>query len=469
MALLHRLRANQRRRQTTPNPQAPAQDLDTSVHWQFGAGDPPPADVVIEHQVKSRPRPDTPLLTPFQGVEGARRAITVRQGLKEALDAWWGEGQLPAPGLLRDSLLLLEAGHRLDEAQRSLILRGTVAQQRGMVTALRYQTDPIRTAGILAEAMLAPTPPLSAATVQQLRRRDPAGPHWYPHLLQRLSAEGLAPLEPRRSLARAGLWELRTGQPMTLSARSRPRRLNQTRLLLATAVLFLSAAFLLFWDQQGRQILPQGIVIVSPGIYVISEPTAAMAEETGIRRLQLQRYAIQSTEVTNQAYGRCVADGICSEPTIGVTDRLDPGKESHPVIGVTWYQADRYCRSIGMRLPLEEEWEVAASVAPASGVTYIFPWGNRYEPGLANGVSGSGQTRPVNSIGPAGASPMGLADMAGNVAEWTATFDEAKDLFVVKGGSYRDAAPLLRAAGWQLIDGTQAEPWLGFRCAVTVE
>lgn len=48
-------------------------------------------------------------------------------------------------GAARDSLLLLEAGHQLDEAQRSLLLRSTLAYRRGLLTALRYQTDPERT------------------------------------------------------------------------------------------------------------------------------------------------------------------------------------------------------------------------------------------------------------------------------------------------------------------------------------
>ena len=74
---------------------------------------------------------------------------------------------------------VLEAGHTLDEPQRSLLLRAALAEHRGMLTALAHQTDPERTAVILAEALLA-TPhetgpvPLTLAELTQLRQEDPS-------------------------------------------------------------------------------------------------------------------------------------------------------------------------------------------------------------------------------------------------------------------------------------------------------
>lgn len=95
----------------------------------------------------------------------------------------------------------------------------------------------------------------------------------------------------------------------------------------------------------------------------------------------------------------------------------------HPVTGVAWDEAVAYCAWLSdqlgaqVRLPSEDEWERAARGADARE----YPWGNTYRPGLANLHDiDSGGTLPVGSF-PAGASPFGVLDLAGNCDEWTAS------------------------------------------------
>jgi formylglycine-generating enzyme required for sulfatase activity len=87
-----------------------------------------------------------------------------------------------------------------------------------------------------------------------------------------------------------------------------------------------------------------------------------------------------------------------------------------PIVNVSWFGADAYCRALGRRLPTEAEWELAARGTQG----FIYPWGNTWDPNNAktnrprDAAVGS---LPVGSY-PSGASPFGVLDMAGNVGEW---------------------------------------------------
>jgi formylglycine-generating enzyme required for sulfatase activity len=136
-----------------------------------------------------------------------------------------------------------------------------------------------------------------------------------------------------------------------------------------------------------------------------------------LRKVYLDDYWIDSTEVSNTMYARCVGDGVCDLPAkvksldsfIAQTELLD-----HPVIYVTWFDAIVYCRWAGRRLPTEAEWEKAARGVDGR----VYPWGFwEPDPNLLNYGNLIGTTVPVNRF-PFGASPYGALNMAGNVREW---------------------------------------------------
>ena len=97
----------------------------------------------------------------------------------------------------------------------------------------------------------------------------------------------------------------------------------------------------------------------------------------------------------------------------GTTFGAVPGYEQHPMTNVTWFGARGYCEANGWRLPTEVEWEKAARGTDGRR----FPWGDKFSRDAANNDK---NLLPVGSK-PLGASPYDVVDMAGNVAEWTAS------------------------------------------------
>ena len=166
----------------------------------------------------------------------------------------------------------------------------------------------------------------------------------------------------------------------------------------------------------------------------------------------------------------------CPEgPHSDIAERPD-----HPVVHVSWNDAQTYCAWRGVRLPTEAEWEFAAR----GGSTSTFWWGDDLEPGgehrmnvfqgdfpAANSVAdGWLGTCPVNAFAP---NQYGLYNTTGNVWEWTgSTWDGANpgEQLVLKGGSYLCHASYCRRyrpAARMASTPESSTGNIGFRCAVS--
>jgi iron(II)-dependent oxidoreductase len=157
--------------------------------------------------------------------------------------------------------------------------------------------------------------------------------------------------------------------------------------------------------------------------------------------------------------------------------RADRGFERHPANEMSWYGARDYCAALGKRLPTEAEREYAARGTFAR----TYPWGEA-PPDRTRARYGAGwiATVPAGSF-PAGATPEGVLDLAGNINEWTASImrpypyraddgREQPDILadrVVRGGAADTGPDTLRASwrGASVSRGARAGHHnIGFRC-----
>jgi serine/threonine-protein kinase len=159
------------------------------------------------------------------------------------------------------------------------------------------------------------------------------------------------------------------------------------------------------------------------------------SDELPVHTVYVDGFWIDQTEITNEQFAAFLNEkgnqeeggarwlNINSEDCLieQVGGKYQPksGYVKHPVIGVTWYGAARYCEWAGARLPTEAEWEYAARGPEGR----VFPWGNEFDCKLCNswaeGCDGYARTSPVGAF-PGGASWCGALDMLGNVWDWVA-------------------------------------------------
>jgi formylglycine-generating enzyme required for sulfatase activity len=148
----------------------------------------------------------------------------------------------------------------------------------------------------------------------------------------------------------------------------------------------------------------------------IDESSISLSEQPA-HSIYLDGYFIDRFPVTNADYARFLEDNPgYQKPTNWETFAPPASLADHPVTEISWNDACAYAQWAGKRLPTEAEWEKAARGIQDRS----FPWGSFLDLQLCNVEEGGyGQTTSVGKFSPEGDSPYGVADMCGNVWEWT--------------------------------------------------
>lgn len=262
----------------------------------------------------------------------------------------------------------------------------------------------------------------------------------------------------------------------------------------------------------GQRLTAEVIVPAGPFTMGTSTEPWALDNERPAHDLHVDAFAIDTVPVTNGAYERFVAAGGYDDPRwwseagwayrqdagivaprfwardgdhwvrtrFGVTEAV-PADE--PVVHVSYHEAEAYAAWAGRRLPTEAEWEKAARFDPATGRSRRYPWGDD-DPAPEHANLGQRHLRPA-PVGayPAGASPLGVHQLIGDVWEWTSSdfhpypgfvafpYREYSEVFfgpeykVLRGGSFGTDQVACRGTFRNWDYPVRRQIFAGFRCA----
>ncbi|GIE89256.1 ergothioneine biosynthesis protein EgtB [Actinoplanes regularis] len=257
----------------------------------------------------------------------------------------------------------------------------------------------------------------------------------------------------------------------------------------------------------------RGEVLVPGGPFTMGTDTDpwALDNERPAHAVDLPAFLIDAVPVTNAAYASFIDAGGYDDPRwwssrgwayrheAGLTaplhwirdggdwlyrrfGRVSPVRGDEPVVHVCFFEAEAYAKWAGKRLPTEAEWEKAARWDPETGRSRRYPWGDD-PPGPEHANLGQRHLAPA-PVGayPAGASPLGVHQLIGDVWEWTSTvfhgypgfkvfpYAEYSEVFfggdyrVLRGGSFGTDAAACRGTFRNWDHPIRRQIFSGFRC-----
>lgn len=257
------------------------------------------------------------------------------------------------------------------------------------------------------------------------------------------------------------------------------RRQHARRIALWTLAVLVPVALTLYWAAHRSAANSKDgapVVLIDGGVFTMGDD-----EFSPLREVYVSAFHMDQFEVTTARYAKFMSEtGSLASPEDW--DRVDHREQDQlPVVGVSWHDADAYCRWAGKRLPTEAEWEKAAR----NGDARIYPWGNDEPSAEVAAYARSAEHAYQGGVTPVGShqrgrSRDGVYDLAGNASEWVSDWysesfrsDDVRDPAgpadgpgkVIRGSGWHDPAERLQSARrYHASVDTRADD-LGFRCA----
>lgn len=224
--------------------------------------------------------------------------------------------------------------------------------------------------------------------------------------------------------------------------------------------------------------------LIQAGTFIMGSNDGPV-DENPLHKIELDAFYIDKYEITTNLYATFMRETARNEPAY-----WDPvtlvHQDDRPVVGVTWDDADTYCRHHGKRLPTEAEWEKAARGTDGR----MYPWGNaKINTDRANYGKPFSNSVYADSLSPvadhqSGQSPYQVLNLAGNVMEWVADWyddtyyatspaknpkgpPEGTDK-VIRGGSWTDGPMNLQSTRRHPFHPESRSDNLGFRCVKAI-
>jgi formylglycine-generating enzyme required for sulfatase activity len=302
-----------------------------------------------------------------------------------------------------------------------------------------------------------------------------------PVLLERVEAQDLpAYLKSVTFLESAG--SIAAEVASTVERIARERRRKRARVIAPVVAIGLMAVAAATWYfarggdssvRVGKDGAPS--VLVPAGNFTMGDD-----ESSPMRQLFVDAFYMDRFEITTERYAKFL-ESTSSDQRPDFWDSVPPeGGAQLPVIGVSWNEANAYCRWAGRRLPTEAEWEKAARGTDSRK----YPWGES-EPTSEHANFGNSADGPYDkALSPVGAhligkGPYGVEDLAGNAAEWVADWfsesfasddrynprgpSEGEKKVIRGGGRYEPPIRLLASTRMHASPDPRSDD-VGFRC-----
>jgi serine/threonine-protein kinase len=221
--------------------------------------------------------------------------------------------------------------------------------------------------------------------------------------------------------------------------------------------------------------VPVGMISIPGGAFMMGREDGNDYEKP-VHQETISPFLLDETEVTNEQYQQFIDATRRQPPGHWTNGHYADGEATHPVVNVSWDDANAFAKWAGKRLPTEEEWEYAARGSDGR----LYPYGNEWKPQYSNASEDNfGASRPVKSY-PEGRSPFSIYDMAGNVLEWTASefklYPGSKlppnnpngGRKVLRGGAFNAPAKYQTATDRFFYPPSTKADFIGFRCAKNI-